>query len=663
MRRTLSILAVTVLILSSCQESHETTFPAYNPVSYQQVTITDAFWLAKIDSNHQNGIPGCFESCDHSLVNFDIAAGISDAKRQGTEATDSDVYKIIQGAAHALDHHPDPELEKYIDALIDRIAAAQEDDGYLDTYWSIKDISRRWTMIETRHELYCAGHFFEAACAYYEVTGKRKILDMAIKLADHIDSVFGKGKLENIPGHQEIELALFRLYEVTGEERYFKLAEYFLEERGNPERLAYRAGLGEKDPNFGIPARWLKPSYRQDHIPVKDQRKATGHAVRASYMFSGMADYSRISGSDIYMPALNALWNDIVDKKIYVTGSIGTAEFHDEGFGSEYSLPTDAAYCETCSAIALMFWNHRMAALTGDARFSDLFELTLYNGGISGGSASGDLFFYTNPLEATPKKKRNPWYEPGCCPSNFVRFIPSIDQYIYGQNETDIFVNQFIGSKLETQVDGVDFNLELSSAYPWNNTVEIKVNCNKTVKTNLMIRIPGWVRGEFYPGDLYSYSSSQSSEQSSQSSELSFQRIAVNLNGKKKMIDVNDKGYISLDRKWKDGDVVHIEFDMPVRLVEGNPNLKDVEGQKVLTRGPVLFCLEGVDNPSILENPENYKFNSEDFSVQADNTLTFGINTIQGNMNQVEGGESVRFNAIPYFAWRNRGPSAMRIWF
>jgi len=475
-------------------------------------------------------------------------------------------------------------------------------------------------------------------------------------LADHIDSVFGKGKLENIPGHQEIELALFKLYELTGEERYYKLAEFFLEERGNPERLAYRAGLGEKDPNYGIPARWLKPSYRQDHIPVKDQRKATGHAVRASYMFSGMADYSRISGSEIYMPALNALWHDIVDKKIYITGSIGTAEFHDEGFGSEYSLPTESAYCETCSAIALMFWNHRMAALTGDAAFSDLFELTLYNGGISGGSASGDRFFYTNPLEGNPKNNRHPWYEPGCCPSNFVRFISSIDQYIYGQNKVGVFVNQFIGSKLETKVGEAEFNLEQSSGYPWKNTVEIKIGCEGKVKTNLMIRIPGWVRGEFYPGDLYEYSSFQSSVFSSQ-------RIAVILNGREKIVTINDNGYISLERKWGDGDFVKIEFDMPVRLVEGNPNIKDVEGQQVLTRGPVLFCLEGVDNPSILENPDNYKFSSENFSVQANNTLTFGINTIQGNMKQVEGEESIRFTAIPYFAWRNRGPTAMRVWF
>lgn len=646
------------LFACSCQNEKEPTFPAYNPVSYLQVTITDAFWKAKIDSNRQNGIPGCFESCDHSLVNFDIAAGISNAKREGTEASDSDVYKIIQGAAHALDHHPDPELELYIDNLIERIAAAQEEDGYLDTYWSIKDLSRRWTMIETRHELYCAGHFFEAACAYYEVTGKRKILDMAIKLADHIDSVFGKGKLENIPGHQEIELALFKLFEVTGEERYFKLAEFFLEERGNPERLAYRASLGEKDPNFGIPARWLKPSYRQDHIPVKDQRKATGHAVRASYMFSGMADYSRISGSEIYMPALNAIWHDIVDKKIYVTGSIGTAQFHDEGFGSEYSLPNESAYCETCSAIALMFWNHRMAALTGDAAFSDLFELTLFNGGISGGSASGDRFFYTNPLVATPRKDRQPWYEPGCCPSNFVRFIPSIDKYIYGQNESDLFVNQFIGSKLETKVGDRNFTLEQSSGYPWKNTIEIKIGTEEKVKAILNIRIPGWVRGEFYPGDLYAYSKS-----SFQSSVFSSQSIAVILNGKEKMVAVNDNGYITLDRKWKNGDIVKIEFDMDVRLVEGNPNIKDVEGQQVLTRGPVLYCLEGIDNPLILDTPEQYKFSPQEFSVQANNTLTFGINTIQGKMEQVGSGESVRFTAIPYFAWRNRGPSSMRVWF
>lgn len=657
-----------LLVVNSCQTGESTDFPAYQPISFQQVSIQDEFWSAKIDSNHQKGIPGCFEACDYSLVNFDIAAGISDAERQGTEASDSDVYKIIQGAAHALDHHPDPVLENYVDQLIDRIAAAQQADGYLNTYWTIKDLSRRWTMIETRHELYCAGHFFEAATAYYQVTGKRKMLDMAIQLADHIDSVFGPGKLENIPGHQEIELALFNLYEVTGEERYFKLAGYFLEERGNPKRLAYRASLGERDPNFGIPARWLKPSYRQDHIPVKEQRKATGHAVRASYMFAGMADYTRLSKSEVYMPALNALWQDIVNKKIYINGSIGTTEFHDEGFGSEYSLPTDKAYCETCSAIALMLWNYRMASLTGDARFSDLFELTLYNGGLSGGSASGDRFFYVNPLEGHPNHEREAWYEPGCCPSNFVRFVPQIDQFIYGQNENRIYVNQFVGSELTTSVGEEQLLLKQTTAYPWKNTVNLELRLDRKTRINLMIRIPGWARGKFYPGDLYGYSgaqggSSESTEHRVPSSNKTDPSVILRLNGRNQAIRVNELGYISLDRKWTDGDQVELSFEMPVKLVSANPLVKDVEGQQVLTRGPVLYCLEGIDNQFVMENSKQYGYLDGDFRLAPSDDISRGINFINGYLINRETKDQVGFSAIPYFAWRNRGATEMRVWF
>ncbi len=665
-----------IIILVSCSKTTENSFPAFTPVPYQDVVITSGFWKAKIDSNQQNGIPSCFNSCDYSLVNFDIAAGVSDAKREGTEATDSDVYKVIQGAAHALDHHPDPPLEQFVDSLIDRIGAAQWEDGYLNTYWTINDPSKRWTRIETRHELYCAGHLFEAAAAYYEVTGKRKLLDIAIRMADHIDLVFGPGKLENVSGHEEIELALIRLYEVTDEERYLKLAEFFLEERGNPERLAYRASLGDNDPNFGTPERFLIPEYRQDHLPVIDQRKATGHAVRAAYLYSGMADYARVSGSQEYMPALNAIWEDIVLKKIYVTGAIGTAQFHDEGFGSDYNLPNESAYCETCSAIALMLWNYRMEQLTGDSKFADLFELTLYNGGISGGSARGDRFFYTNPLEGNEGNNRHPWYEPGCCPSNFVRFIPQIDQYIYGQNDDKIYVNQFIGSTASLNINGSKIELEQETNYPWEDKVAITIQSDKPVKANILIRIPGWARGNFFPGGLYKYHThthtdthtqlgntggyTEKREQLTVNGEQGFK---VKVNGKKVKSNFNEKGYLSLQRKWKNGDLIQIELDMEPRLVEGRPEIKDVEGQQVLTRGPVIYCLEGIDNSVILENPGLYKYTTQELNIQANNELTYGINTISGEMSKIENHQLIKFTAIPYFSWRNRGATKMRVWF
>lgn len=645
-----------LMIITSCGQEPDTDFPAFYPVPFQDVALSSDFWNAKIDSNHQNGIPGCFESCNHSLVNFDIAAGVSNATREGTIASDSDVYKIIQGAAHALHHNPDPGLEQFVDSLIDRIAAAQEDDGYLYTHWSITDLSKRWTQIETKHELYCAGHLFEAAAAYFEVTGKRKLLDVAVGLADHIDSVFGKGKLENVPGHQEIELALVRLYEATGEERYLDLAQFFLEERGNPERLAYRASLGDKDPNFGTPERFLLPEYRQDHLPVREQRKATGHAVRAAYLYSGMADYARVTGSRDYMPALNAIWDDIVLKKIYVTGAIGTAQFHDEGFGSDYNLPNESAYCETCSAIALMFWNHRMAQLTADSKFADLFELTLYNGGLSGGSDSGDRFFYTNPLVGKPGNNRRPWYEPGCCPSNFVRFIPQIDQYIYGRNDDKIYINQFIGSNVKLTAGGRPMEIIQKTNYPWESNVDISIHAENPVRAELLIRCPGWSRGQFFPGGLYEYVNANRKDTGEQG-------CVVRINGKDVNIKISESGYFSLDRKWKDGDKIVIEFDMKPRLAEGRPEIKDVEGQLVLARGPVVYCLESTDNPGILENPPAFKFTGQDYKIRSDKTMAYGVTVIEGQMTQLPGNHLVKFTAIPYFSWRNRGPADMRVWF
>ncbi len=645
--------------LFSCQPTHQP--PGFEPVHFSEVEIGSDFWSAKIDSNHQNGIPGCFESCDHSLVNFDIAAGISDSVRKGTEATDSDVYKIIQGAAHALDHRPDHELEAYIDRLIDRIAAAQEDDGYLNTYFKIRGLEDRWTLIKTRHELYCAGHLFEAAADYFEVTGKTKLLDMATNLADHIDSLFGPGKLEETSGHQEIELALIRLYEVTGEERYLSLAEYFLEERGNPERLEREKTLGENDAYANVPKRWLKSSYRQDHLPVKDQHSATGHAVRAAYLYRGMSDFARVRQTDRYDEALNKLWNDIAKKKIYITGSIGTAQFHDEGFGSDYNLPNATAYCETCSAIALMYWNHSMLSMTGDAKYADLFELTLYNGGISGGSAVGDRFFYTNPLEGNPRQNRRPWYEPGCCPSNFVRFIPMIDQFIYGTNEETIVINHFIGSKLKTKLFGKSLTIEQATNYPWHDQVDINIEPERSQKFTLKIRIPAWLNNNFIPGDLYQYAE-LAKESQVQSQDLATP-LMVSINGSLLEAPVIDSGYLILTRKWQPNDQISINMNMPIRLVEGRPEIKDVANQQVLTRGPVVYCLEEIDNPEVFQAPHDFKYQVKSTELIREDAITHGIYAIKGNMLNQQTGDEVTFKAIPYFAWRNQGPTAMQVWF
>lgn len=638
------------MALVACQTEHMHQ-PGFKPVSYLDVEITSPFWKAKIDSNLQNGIWGCFESCDHSLENFDIAAGVSDSTHKGTNASDSDVYKIIQGAAHALDHQRDPDLELFVDNLIARIGAAQEPDGYLFTPWSIADLSQAWKQTKTQHELYCAGHLFEAAADYYEVTGKPQILDIARKVADHIDSVFGPGRLEEVSGHQQIELALIRLYEVTKHQQYLDLARYFLEERGNPERLAAQTEQWYHEHYPGVPMRWLKPAYRQDHMPLADQREATGHAVRAAYMYRGMSDYARVAPSQQFDAALHALWQDIVNKRIYITGSIGTAQFHDEGFGSDYNLPTASAYCETCSAIALMFWNQSMAALTGDAQYADLFEITLYNGGISGGSSRGDHFFYTNPLEGEERHHRKRWYEPGCCPSNFVRFIPMIDQFIYGQQDDAIMVNQYIGSVATIQLKN-PVRMEQQTNYPWQNTIRIKVDPEKPRHFSVKLRIPGWSRGEFMPGNLYHYLAEENRSP-----------VSIRINGTDQPVSELTQGYVTLTRKWKKGDQIELVFAMESRLVEGRPEIEAVRDQQVLTRGPVVYCLESIDNQNILAHPENYKFTQEPTAVHAEDQLTYGIQSIQGKMLNQKTRELTEFTAIPYFSWNNRGPARMRVWF
>ena len=644
----LPLLLLTALL--ACQADHNTP-SGFEPVSFLQVEITSPFWKAKIDSNRQNGIPGCFESAAHSLENFDIAAGLSDSIHKGTNASDSDVYKIIQGAAHTLDHQQDPELERFIDDLIGRIGAAQEPNGYLFTPWSIADLSKQWTQTKTQHELYCAGHFFEAAADYYEVTGKREILDIAERLAHHIDSVFGPGKLEEVSGHQEIELALIRLFEVTDNQQYLDLAKYFLDERGNPSRLAKQTDDWYQENYPGTPMRWLLPAYRQDHLPLSEQREATGHAVRAAYLYRAMSDYARVAQSHVYDEALNALWNDIVTKRIYITGSIGTAQFHDEGFGSDYNLPTASAYCETCSAIALMFWNQSMTILTGEAKFADLFEITLYNGGISGGSSHGDHFFYTNPLEGEENHHRQRWYEPGCCPSNFVRFIPMIDQFIYGQKDQEIVINQFIGSVAHIQLTN-EVRIEQETNYPWNNSVLIHVDPSKADQFAIKLRIPGWTRGQFMPGDLYTYSNDDNQP-----------AIKIKVNGADEPAGSYSDGYLTLKRKWTKGDQIEMIFPLESRLVQGRPEIEAVRGQQVLTRGPVVFCLESIDNEAILTHPENFKYTTEPMSVLAENQVSYGVESIQGKMRNQTTKELTAFTAIPYFSWNNRGPARMRVWF
>jgi len=621
-------------------------------VSFQDVTITDHFWRPKIEINRVAGIRHALQQASQSIEYFDIAAGKSDAEHKGNLATDSDVYKIIQGAAYALYHTRDPELEAIIDSVIDRIVAAQQPDGYLFTYWIVYDLSQRWTDLERKHELYCAGHMFEAAAAYYEVTGKRKFLDAAMRYANHIDSIFGPEKRLDVPGHQEIELALYKLYEVTGEKRYLDLSIFFINERGNPERIADALIPPEHDPNANTPRRWRHPSYRQDHLPVTEQYYAIGHAVRAGYLYSSMADIAMETKNARYLPALDSIWNDIIRKKLYITGGIGTRQFHDEGFGTDYLLPNDQAYCETCSGIALTFWTRRMNLMHADAKYADLVELTIYNSGISGVSLSGDRFFYTNPLASDGKHRRRAWFNPPCCPTNVVRFLPEIGSTIYGKTDNAIYINQFIGSEATIDMADQEITLTQETGYPWDGEISLKVDPETPGDYSLHIRMPGWAQGELLPGGLYHYLEDETLPE----------EVILKINGKRIRNIHLKKDYAVIDRKWNKGDMVEVELPMNVRMIAGNPRIEDAQGKVVLMRGPMVYCVEETDNERYFEDASEVHLLPAGLEEEYRDDLLDGVVTINGTASFPTRGEEIDITAIPYYAWCNRGQGHMKVW-
>lgn len=659
------LTAVCIILTSSCQvksihADHPATknskilFKTIEEVSYQQVKITDNFWKPRIDKNRIAGIRSALREAASNIENFDIAAGKKKGEHDQGGGTDSNVYKIIQGIAYALSDTPDAELEATADSLIERIIAAQLPDGYLFTEWIIKDISKRWTDIPKKHELYCAGHMFEAAVAYYEVTGKRRLLDASIRFADHIDSVFGPNKRLAAPGHQEIELALYKLYKTTGEKRYLELSSFFIDERGNPNRMtAERLSPPDKDPRANTPHRWRSPAYMQDHLPVTQQFHAVGHAVRATYLYSAMTDISIEKKDTKYLVALDSIWNDIVGKKIYITGGIGTRQFHDEGFGSAYQLPSDQAYAETCSNIGLNFWNRRMNRLHGHSKYADLVELTMYNSAISSVSLSGTSFFYTNPLESNGKLKRHTWSNPPCCPTNIVRFLPEIGSTIYGKTKDGIYINQFIGNNTEINIANQKISMLMETNYPWGGRISLKVDPESPVDLALHFRIPGWAQGELLPGGLYQYLDDETNP---------FKEVVLKINGSKiQHIDMQN-GYAVIQRKWKKGDEVELELPMKVRLMTGNTLVESTHGKAAIMRGPVVYCIEETDNKSFFEDPDSTKLVASGLNANYRNDLLEGVVTISGFASCPSKVDKMNITAVPYYAWSNRDQGQMKVW-
>jgi DUF1680 family protein len=643
---TFMMLSVMIILLNSTYAADARKDYPVQPVPFTAVQIADEFWSPRMETNRKVTIPYAFKMCEDTgrIDNFAIAGRLKQGKFRGIYFNDSDVYKVIEGAAYSLAIHPAPELDKYLDDLIVKIAAAQEKDGYLYTARTLMGPDytppggkERWSDMAGGHELYCVGHLYEGAVAHYRATGKRTLLNVAIKNADLVCNVFGPGKRLDPCGHQEIEIGLCKLYRVTGDEKYLQMAKFFLDERGNPNRKRH----------YG--------QYSQDHKPVVEQDEAVGHSVRAAYMYSGMADVAALTGDDSYVKAIERIWNNVVSKKMYVTGGIGS-HGGSEGFGPNYSLPNPVAYCETCASIANALWNHRMFLMTGDAKYMDVVERVIYNGFLSGISMAGNEFFYPNPLESFRGTRRSPWFDCACCPSNVTRFVPSIPGYAYAHRDRDLYVNLFIGGLAKVRMGDETVRIKQDTRYPWEGTVTITVEPERALKFALNVRIPGWARGEPVPSDLYQYNDKHE------------EPVTLKVNGKPVELDVK-KSFARIEREWKPGDVVELVNPMPVRRVVANDQVEDDRGRVALERGPIVFCAEGVDNKDgrvldlMVEDQTPLK-------AEYRKDLLNGIEVIRGKGRVVSraedgkpaAGEAVDLMAIPYYAWAHRGPSQMAVW-
>jgi DUF1680 family protein len=617
-----------------------------NAVPSTNVKLTDGFWEKRIETNRTVTIPFGFKKCEEEgrIRNFDRAAGVLGGKYEGKMPfDDSDVYKIIEGASYSLAVHPDEKLDKYLDEVIAKISAAQEKDGYLCTWktidahttpaWWVKP-GPRWHNLGSSHELYNMGHLYEAAYAHYKATGKTNLLNVALKNADLICETFGPGKKLDVPGHQIIETGLVKLYLATGRKKYLDLAKFFLDQRGNAQ--------GHK----------LYGSYSQDHKLVVEQDEAVGHAVRAVYMYAAMADIAAIMNDTAYLNAVEKIWENVVSKKIYITGGIG-ARHQGEAFGDDYELPNLTGYNETCAAIGNIYWNYRMFLLSGDAKYIDVLERVLYNGMISGVSLEGNRFFYPNPLESDGKYAfnmgaltRKPWFDCSCCPSNVMRFIPSVPGYIYAYRDDSLYVNLFIAGSARVKMNKTDVEINQVTDYPWDGKVIVKIDPETSGRFAVNLRIPGWASGKPVPSDLYRYLKDNQ------------QQVKLKLNGEPISVNMN-KGFAVIEREWSRGDVVELDLPMPVRKVVANEKVKDDLNKVALTRGPIVYCAEWVDNDNKVLDlviPDDTKFQSEYRKDFLD-----GLTVITARVLDKSGKER-KLTAIPYYAWLHRGPGEMTVW-
>jgi DUF1680 family protein len=625
------------------------------PVPFTAVHFTDAFWAPRIEINRQVSIPFAFQQCELTgrTDNFVRAAAalrgepLADRQAPGYPFDDTDAYKVIEGAAYALSVHPDPKLEAYVDDLVEKIAAAQEPDGYLYTTRAIDPKNphpwaspERWKLEKVdSHELYNLGHLYEAAVAYYQATGKRRLLDVSLRSADLLTRTFGPGKRAIWPGHQITEMGLVKLYRVTGEQKYLDLAKFMLDVRG-PDG---DEGAGRE--------------YNQSHLPVVEQVAAVGHAVRATYMYSGMADVAALTGDAAYLKASDAIWQDVVGKKLYITGGIG-ATSRGEAFGGDYDLPNMTAYNETCASIGNDYWNHRLFLLHADAKYVDVMERTLYNGLISGVSLDGRSFFYPNPLESNGQHARSPWFGVACCPSNITRFLASVPGYVYARQGQTLFVNLYVAGTATIEAlgpGGTPVKITQDTKYPWEGAVRLAVQPQAPGWFTLKLRIPGWAREEPVPSALYRFLDSSPAAP------------AVAVNGTPVPMAL-DRGYVTIARDWQAGDLVTLDLPMPVRRIVAHDLVAADRGRVALQRGPIVYAAEWPDNADgrvrNLVLPDTTALQSAFRpellgGVQVVTAKGFGLALDQrGLVTQRE----QQVTLVPYATWANRGRGQMAVW-
>ena len=543
------LLAASAFLLQGCQTSKEDIkeqpLKMIEQIDFSHVKINDNFWSPRLSKHVSATLPVCIDQIENQtgrIRNFENAAK-GEGEHSGIFFDDSDVYKALEGMAYSLINNPDPELEKKADEWIDKFAAAQQPDGYINTFYTLTGLDKRWTNMD-KHEMYCAGHMIEAGVAYYQATGKRKLLDVCIRMTDHMMSQFGPGKRHWVPGHEEIELALVKLYQTTQEQKYLDFAYWLLEERGH--------GHG----TMGDEGKW-NPVYYQDIVPVRQLTDISGHAVRCMYLYCGMADVAALKNDTGYIAAMDRLWDDVVHRNMYITGGIGSSR-DNEGFTEDYDLPNLDAYCETCASVGMVLWNQRMNQLTGDSKYIDILERSLYNGALAGISLGGDRFFYVNPLESKGDHHRQEWYGCACCPSQLSRFLPSIGNYIYASSDDALWVNLYIGNTGQIRIGETDILLTQETDYPWDGSVKLTISTSQPLEKEIRLRIPNWCK-----------------------------TYDLSINGKR--INVSEEKGYAVIKDWKSQDVIALDMDMPVEIVAADPHVKENFGKRAIQRGPLVY--------------------------------------------------------------------------